>query len=49
MQFVQSLAVITVDHEPFEEVEDFTYLRSVISKGNAITKGTGSKLRKATI
>lgn len=49
MQFVPSPAVISVDHEPFEKVEDFTYLGNVISEANAISKGIESNLQKATI
>lgn len=49
MQLVPSPTVITLDNEPLDEVDDFTYLGSVISKNNATSKDITSRLQKANI
>ena len=47
MQFVQSPPQITLENEILEEVDEFTYLGSTISKSNATEKDMTNRLQKA--
>ena len=48
MQFVQSPPQITLENEILEEVDEFTYLGSTISKlSNATEKDITNRLQKA--
>ena len=47
MQFVQSQPEITLENEILEEVDEFTYLGSTISKRNATEKDITNRLQKA--
>ena len=47
MQFVQSPPQITLENEILEEVDEFTYLGSKISKSNATEKDITNRLQKA--
>jgi hypothetical protein len=40
---------ITINNDPLEEVEDFTYLGSVLSKDNGAGKDTKARLSKARV
>lgn len=49
MQLVPSPPTITLENEALEEVDDFTYLGSTISKNNATSKDISNRLQKANI